>query len=108
MILINPQIEQFKDKKGEIHGKTEELFPFLYFHGKRRKDIDIRWDEKGENLIVQTDLKSGRLIATEIKYALIAEREKAQMEILNARIRIERIDEMLSETIAENEQNRKP
>ena len=107
MILINPQLEQFKNEKGDVYGKDEELFPFLYFKGQRRKDIDIRWDEKGENLIVQTDLKSGRLIATEIKYALIAEREKAQMEILNARIRIECIDEMLGEITAENEQNRK-
>lgn len=97
MILINPQLEQHKNEKGEVHGKPEELFPLLYFHGERRKDIAICWDDEGENIIVQTTLNSERLIRTEIKYFLIAEKHKAQRELTSAKMRLATIEELQDE-----------
>ena len=71
MIKVNPQLEAHKSPAGTLIGKAEELFPALYRNGQRFKDIAIYWDEQHENIIVQTDIASERLIKTYIKNFLL-------------------------------------
>lgn len=97
MIKINPQIEAHKSPAGTVIGKAEELFPALYRNGRRFKDIAICWDETHENIIVQTDVASERLIKIEVKYFLEAEKEKAHRDLLDAKIRLATIDELQEE-----------
>ena len=97
MILINPQLEQHKDAEGKVRGKGAELFPALYRNGSRVKDIAIFWDEQHENIIVQTDVASEQLIRLEVKYFLQAEKEKAQRDLLDAKIRLATIEELQDE-----------
>lgn len=97
MIKINPQLETHKSPLGTIVGKGEELFPALYRNGRRVKDIAICWDETHENIIVQTDVASERLIKIEVKYFLEAEKEKARRDLLDAKIRLATIDELQEE-----------
>lgn len=97
MIKINPQLEEHKSPAGTVIGKAEELFPALYRNGQRFKDIAIYWDEQHENIIVQTDIASERLIKTYIKNFLQAEKEKAQRDLLDAKIRLATIEELQDE-----------
>lgn len=97
MIKINPQLEAHKSPTGTVIGKAEELFPALYRNGSRVKDIAIFWDESHENIIVQTDIASEQLIKTYIKYFLQAEKEKAQRELRDAKIRLATIEELQDE-----------
>lgn len=97
MIKINPQLEPHKSPSGTVIGKAEELFPALYRNGRRFKDIVIYWDEQHENIIVQTDVASEQLIKLEVKYFLQAEKEKAQRNLLDAKIRLATIEELQDE-----------
>ena len=97
MIKINPQLEAHKSPAGTVIGKAEELFPALYRNGQRFKDIAIYWDETHENIIVQTDVASERLIKTYVKNFLQAEKEKAQRDLLDAKIRLATIEELQDE-----------
>ena len=97
MIKINPQLEAHKSPAGTVIGKAEELFPALYRNGSRVKDIAIFWDESHENIIVQTDVASEQLIRLEVKYFLQAEKEKAQRDLLDAKIRLATIEELQDE-----------
>lgn len=104
MIKVNPQIEAHKSPAGTVIGKAEELFPALYRGGQRFKDIAIYWDEQHENIIVQTDVASEQLIRLEVKYFLQAEKEKAQRELLDAKIRLATIEELQEENRNQTEQ----
>ena len=97
MIKINPQLEPHKSPSGMVIGKAEELFPALYRNGSRVKDIAIFWDETHENIIVQTDIASERLINTYIENFLQAEKEKAQRDVLDAKVRLATIEELQGE-----------
>ena len=97
MIKINPQLEPHKSPSGTVIGKAEELFPALYRNGRRFKDIVIYWDGQHENIIVQTDVASEQLIKLEVKYFLQAEKEKAQRDLLDAKIRLATIEELQDE-----------
>ena len=97
VIKINPQLEAHKSTDGTIIGKAEELVHALYRGGKRFKDILICWDEEHENIIVQTDVASESLIRLEVKYFLQAEKEKAQRDLLDAKIRLATIEELQDE-----------
>ena len=97
MIKINPQIEAHKSPAGTVIGKAEELFPALYRGGQRFKDIAIYWDEQHKNIIVQTDVASEQLIMLEVKYFLQAQKEKAQRDLLDAKIRLATIEELQDE-----------
>lgn len=97
MIKVNPQLEAHKSPAGTVIGKAEELFPALYRNGSRFKDFAIFWDESHENIIVQTDIASEKLIKLEVKYFLQAEKEKAQRDLLDAKIRLATIEELQDE-----------
>lgn len=104
MIKVNPQLETHKSPDGTVIGKAEELFPALYRNGRRFKDIVIYWDEQHENIIVQTDVASEQLIKLEVKYFLQAEKEKAQRDLLDAKIRLATIEELQDENRNQTEQ----
>lgn len=61
MILVNKQLDKFKDENGDTHiYKMYEAFPHLYDKGDRKiRDYYAEFDETNQNLIVETTIEDG-------------------------------------------------
>lgn len=64
MIVVNKQLDKFKDEFGDIHiKKMHEAFPHLYDKDdKQKNNFYAEFDETDQNLIVETTIEDGECL----------------------------------------------
>lgn len=77
MILINKQLDQFKNSNGKIYIENDrDAFPHLFDEvGKQIRSIYISFDDDNENLVVETTINDSKLIKDKVEEYICKRRE---------------------------------
>lgn len=87
MIFVNKQLDKFKDENGDTHiYKMHEAFPHLYSKNDvKHSDFFVWFDDKNENLIVETTIEDSKAIEDRVKLFIRQQKENINREQQNLR-----------------------